>query len=278
MAVDVDALGARFQLIDHKKALDIVTAIAEPPVLTRTIEGASTVEVTCADASRKLLRDPAVATRSVVVVDAIRFELVALTKTGNRYKLTFEDEVVAKLRRETKRLSVHAGRVTRADFARRLAREAKVDLAVDPSLDKRRVRTAFERSHGQKTNSWDILGSDVAEPVHVRRFSDGTRLVLGGDEWLAGRFKRIRIAEHTGAVNDINFDLDTGKRASRATLDVDVKAWTIPPGAPVGLDDMGPADGNWLVSEVSQPLTSSRGTVTLTRPRHQLPEPKKKDG
>lgn len=270
-----DAFDGRFKLVDHKKALDIIEALTEPPALTRTIEGASTVEVTCADAPRALVRSPVVAARSWVDVDGIRFELVALSKSGDRYKLTFEDEIAAKLRRETKKLSVHAGRVTRADFARRLAREAGVKILVDPALDKRKARTAFERSHGSKTNSWDILGSDVAEPVHARRFSDGTQLLVGSDEWLAGRFKTTAVSEHTGAVHNIDFDLDTGKRASRATLDVDATAWSIPPGAPVALSGMGPADGRWLVSQVAQTLTSSRGTVTLTRARHVLPEPKK---
>lgn len=39
------------------------------------------------------------------------------------------------------------------------------------------------------------------------------------------------------------------------------------------LKELGPADGLWLVSEVSQALTSPRASVTLVRKRHVLKEP-----
>lgn len=269
------SLDDQLSLVDHQHALDIIAAIAEPPIVTLTIDGASTIEITCGDATRKLLRDPDVATRATLASGGRTFELAQVAKTGDRYKLTFEDQVAAQLRRQTGHLVVKAGHMSREEFARKLAREAAVAIAVDPGHPEK-VHTPLQRSVGGKTNSWDILGSDVASPINWRRFSDGTQLVIGGDAWLISRYTLTTISENTGAVGNIDFNLDTGKRASTATVTVDADQWALIPGAGVVLEDMGPADGTWLVQEFSRPMTSTRGSVTLTRAKHVLPEPNSK--
>lgn len=271
-----DDLGAQLTLVDNPRSVDIINTI-ESAGLTETIDGASSLEVTCGDATRQLLLAPEVATRSVAVVAGISYEVAGLRKSGDRYTLVFEDQVVAKLRREDKHLVRKGGTTTRADFARHLAREAGVAISVDPDLDRRKVATPLERSaSGQKSNSWDVLGSDVAEPLHARRFSDGTQLLIGGDNWLAARHAVIELRENVGAVGNIDFDLDQGKRASTATVTVDADLFAARPGYAVSLAGMGPADGRWLVQQFTRLLTSSRGTVTLTRARHVLAEPKPK--
>ncbi|MDI6911486.1 NlpC/P60 family protein [Nocardioides sp.] len=265
-------------LLNHQRARNLVLdeAVADQPTIKLTMDGANTLDVPVVDAERKVLRSPLTQYRSWAEVAGVRFELVGFSKIGSRFTLHFEDGIAAALRRRTKPLSAPAGSTTRQEFAIRLAREAKVPYAVDPTK-RAKVSSVLERSAaGQKTNSWDVLG-DMAEAIHWRRFSTGTSLVVGGDEWLMERDRKpIRLREHAGGVHDIDFDLDIAKRVSEATLTVDSKLWTLRPGSVCTMgDDMGPAEGKWLVGEFTRPLASTRATVRLIRARHVLKEPKR---
>lgn len=270
---NADLLLQELTLRGRARSMELVEAITDPPVLTRTIDGASTLEVVVKDTRRKLLRSGVFDTRSFATVDDINFELVAVSKAGDRVTLTFEDAIVAALRRKTDKLSVPAGSTTRREFARRLAKEARVDVDVDP--EKRGVvHSALERSvAGQKSDSWTVLG-EVADAVNWRRFSTGRQLVIGSDKWLMDRGPAgWTVREHTGPVHDVDFDLDVGKRASEASFEVDARRWSVWPGRAVEVGDLGPADGKWLVAEFTRALTRQRATVKLVRARHVLKEP-----
>lgn len=275
---DLSSLVEELRIVSQtrrRKALDIIGAVREAPTMRRTIDGASVLTVTAADHKRKLLNSPVIDERSWAEAAGMNFELVGVSKSGDDLTLTFEDAIVAALRRRTKPLSVPAGTTTRARFVARLAREARVDYAVDP--EKRSVvQSPLQRSiGGEKSNSWDVLGADVAEPINWRRFSDGRRLVVGGDDWLMGRKRPLVLREHTDGVQSIDFDLDVAKRASTAKVQCDARLLKITPGDPVRVHGVGPGDGLWLVSEVDQRLTTTRCDVTLTRKTHTLKEPKR---
>lgn len=275
-AVEYDKLVGQLKLVNNKAgaSMRIIGAVSAPPLMGLTIDGASTLTVTVADHDRTLLQHPTTGERTWAQVAGIHFELVALGKAGDYLTLTFEDGIVAALRRHDKPLTAKANTTTRAAFAARLAKEARVPFLVDPTHTEK-VHTPLQRSaDGQKSNSWEVLGSDVAEPIQWRRFSDGSRLVVGGDAWLMSGYKKpVTLREHRGGVQDIDFDLDVAKRASAATLTIDTRFMELRPGAPVRLEDLGPGDGLWLVSTVSQTLTSTTATVELTRKRHVLDEP-----
>lgn len=270
----VDELKIVSQSRKHR-ALDIIGSVAEPPALQATINGASTLKVRVADHHRELLRSDVVDERSWAVAAGMNFELVAVSKSGDFLTLTFEDAIVAALRRRTKPLSAPAGTTTRARFTTRLAREARVPHRVD-STHKGVVQTPLQRSiGGEKSNSWEVLGSDVAEPINWRRFSDGKHLVVGGDEWLMSRLKPRALRERNDGVQSIDFDLDVAKRASTAKVTIDSRLLALTPGDPVRIHGCGPGDGLWLVSDITRKLTSPRGDVTLTRKQHVLTEPKR---
>lgn len=276
MTVDRDELLRRLRLVNNKAgvALGILEAVSAPPVLTRTIDGASTLTIEVRDWERTIVHSGALESRSWAVALGLHFELVAVTKTGDGLRLVFEDAIAAALRRRTKPLSIPAGSATRREVFIRLAREVDVKYLVDPD-QRRKIARVIERSAGkQRTSSWDV-GREVAADVNWRFFSDGRRMVAGSDDWLFNRDRRPSvIAERNGAVHTIDFDLDTGKRASEATVSVDAGLWTLPPGAAVTVEHMGPANGRWLVKEFTRTLTSTRGTVSLIRKRHELAEPK----
>lgn len=268
----------RFRLVNHRRDRNLLLAeaLSGPPMMTLTMDGASTLEVPISDADRKILRTELIEYRSWAEVDDIRFELVRLRKQGNRFTLEFEDSIAAALRRRRKPLSVPAGSTTRREFGIRLAREADVPYSIDPEKRPKVSRVLERSASGQDSDSWTVLG-EMAEEIRWRRFSNTRRLILGSDDWLLARDDNpVRLREHRGGVHDIDFDLDVGKRASTATLKVDAKLWRLRPGDVARLDDdMGPARGRWLVREVRGPVTSTLTDVTLTRARHVLKEPKK---
>lgn len=256
--------------------------------LMRDLDGASTLTVGLHDPHRLLVRQTPQWRRTVVAVDGIGFELVQVRKTGSGLSLTFEDAVVAKLRRYDRALVVAAGTTTRQEFAARLAREAGVGYVgqTDELLTGRKrgrspVRNQFGRgtisSKGtpeQRESSWDATGrlfSDIGQ----RRFSDGQRLVTGSDHWLYALTVPTVIREHTGPVDDVDFDFDTGKPANTASFTVDASRWAYPPAHPLLFEDLGVGDGRWLVQTVTRPLFSVRATVTATRGKADLPEPPK---
>lgn len=278
MPVEISRLVDELQLVNHKKtrSLDLIEAIVEPPQMTLTMDGASTLTLTVADHRRKLLNSAIVGVRSWAVVGKAHFELVGLSKSGERFTLTFEDAIVAALRRRTKPLSVPAGSTSRREFAIRLAREARVGHAVDPEKRGNVQRVLERSSSGQKSDSWEVLG-EVAEDVRWRRFSDTRRLIMGSDDWLMGRDSNPTVLrEGSGPCISIDFDLDVAKRASEATVEVDASLWSLLPGSVVRIPDLGDASGKWLVAEYDRALTTTRATAKLIRKRHELKEPKRR--
>lgn len=277
MTVAASELVDRLVIRDRNRprGFDLAPAFDGSPDMTRTIDGASTLTVRVVDADRKIIGSGVLTERLTAIAAGLHWELVATKKSGSRLELTFEDAIVAALRRRTDRLSIPAGTITRREFGMRLAREARVKHAIDDTK-RGKVNSELTRSARgeEKENSWDVLGS-AAEEVQWRRFSTGKQLVMGSDNWLIGRDARpVKLREHRGAVQDIDWDLDTGKRASKCTVVVDaVLMNAFEPGGVVIVEDQGPADGRWLVQEFARPLASVRGSVTLTRAQHALKEP-----
>src|SRR6516162_4323760 len=66
----------------------------EDVVVSRTIEGASTVAVTVSDRDRKLLRSGILSHRLTTEIDGLFFTLVSVEKQGSDLHLTFEDREI----------------------------------------------------------------------------------------------------------------------------------------------------------------------------------------
>lgn len=252
----------------------IADAIIGRPTWVTAIDSANRVEFQVADTDRRLRRELDINERSWASLGDVRFELTAVRKDSTGHlTLVYEDAIVAKLRRQTKRLAIPANTLSRGQIARKLADEANVESAIDPG-HREKVRDVVERSvGGTDTSSWDLL-ADVVEVINWRRFSDGRRLVVGSDDWLLERDEDVtRISENAGPFHRITWDLDVGKRVPEAYVDADFTRVALRPGEAVRVEGEGPADGRWLVAKITRPLHSTRGTIQLTRKRHELDEP-----
>lgn len=257
--------------------LELEDALAAPPEIELSMEGACTLTMVVADATRRLIRSPLIREKSWSEVAGIRFELAKIGKTGDRVTLTYEDGPTAALRRRDSKLVIRGGTMTRTGVLEKLAKEAGVAASIDPGDGRGKVANPIRRSAQgpDKTNSWDLSG-EIAEEVHWRRFSTGLALVAGSDEWLMSRGDPVRLAENTGAVNSIDFDLDARKRASTATVYLNATLGAVPPGQLIILgEDAGPAEGRWLANRFRRSLSSTQATLELVRERHELKEPKR---
>jgi hypothetical protein len=83
----------------------------------------------------------------------------------------------------------------------------------------------------------------------------------------------MTLNESTPGVTTIDFDIDNGKVKSELTITARASRWFAPPGSVVKLDDLGPADGTWLVHNMRRSLYERDATITLKRPTKPLPEP-----
>lgn len=268
----------RMKLIipDQKSSLLLQDAIVGRPELTLTTDGASTLRITVEDRDRKLASSEAFTSRSWATLEdlGINFELAQATKTGHQVALTFEDAIAAALRKETKRRRWAAGAATRREIIIQLARGAQAKYSVDP--DKRKpVQSVVKRD--RDNNSWDLSGT-LASDIQWRRFSNGKQLIAGGDDWLLerGGRKPHEITENTGPWGSVDYDLDTGKRASTATVTVDAEQGAILAGDGARIRDDYPATaGLWIITEYRQDLGAPTATLTLGRKQHTLKEPKR---
>ena len=218
--------------------LDVRGAITSI-TLERTIEGASTVEITLQDPDSRLLgkqkvwepkpkkgkkrdvdRDvygsaivkPLARGRTMEIrLDGVVYRLVKLSKNGDDVSLTFEDRVVYWLRRKGgangKPRRVNRSKVTRAQFILSLVRELKServrfvcpDLNVKQPIDQGATNTSVRHKKGGK--------------------SKGKGLEVGGDVTVKGRratAEQRRIGERVLAVAN---DLDAGSKATLALIE-----------------------------------------------------------
>lgn len=132
----------------------------------------------------------------------------------------------------------------------------------------------FQRggTDGTVEDSWACL-QRLASEVGWRCF------VADGVVWFAAETTLIKakplaaLSEQTLGVSTIDFDVDNGKADSEATVDARASRLGFPPGSVVELDDCGPADGRWLVKDITRGIFDAHATLTLKRPTVPLPEP-----
>lgn len=264
---------------------DVATAITAAD-LDRPIDGAPTLSLTLEDPKRQLLRSGIFDSRITCQIETYGFayELAQVRKTGDGLQLTFEDLVVASLRRHTDPLKVAAGTMSRADFVvqRLLAEEpwikpnvagtarqlAKVELARgNPD------RTTGAAADQTPEDSW-TAGKRVLGEIGWRLFvGSPNQLNITNDEWIMRYDSAYRFAEFVDGVDVIDFDWDSGKPVATATITVRAKRYFAAPGVPVDLADVGLGSGKWIISDIKQSLFSSLQTVTVIKPQPLLPEP-----
>lgn len=132
----------------------------------------------------------------------------------------------------------------------------------------------FQRggSDGTVENSWDCL-QRLASEVNWRCFVVGDTCYFISDDELMKAKPTAVLNEQSPGVSAIDFDLDTGKPLDQVTITCRAKRWYALPGAVIQLEQMGPADGRWLVNDLRRGIFDANTTITLQRPSKKYVEP-----
>jgi cell wall-associated NlpC family hydrolase len=267
-----------------KHHADLAGAITEVTV-RQTVTGASTVDVTLADAKRTLVTSAALTTRSRIVLDGAGYALVSVAKNGARVSLTFEDDAVAELRTHAGSRKAAAGTTTRAGFVTALIREVPdLRVVVAPGSSRNlvelsrgsgsTVRSAATRAKEDREDTWTAAGRIMGE-IGWRVYCYRGTVYVAPDSWLiAHNGKPFVLSPDSKGVHDIDFQWDTGKPSATATITADAGFRDFAPGSPITLQKLGPANGSWLVETIERSTYSKKVTVSAIRPQPVLPEPK----
>lgn len=134
-------------------------------------------------------------------------------------------------------------------------------------------RYAFTRGQtGKREDSWSAAVR-MAKEVNWYIFTVDNTLYYVSANDLRYSIPYDTISEDSDGIDTIDYDLDTGRPVNELTITAHFDRWQAPPGAPIEIEDSGPADGRWLVWEVRRPLYSNVGEITCKLPSPPLPEP-----
>jgi hypothetical protein len=125
---------------------------------------------------------------------------------------------------------------------------------------------------GIRQDSWACL-QQLAQQVNWRCFVNEGAVYFVSETTLLKAKPTLTIDENVVGVDGIDFDIDNGKVKSTVTVTARANRWGSPPGVVVVLDNCGPADGRWLVEEVSRDLFNADATITLKRATKPFLEP-----
>lgn len=126
----------------------------------------------------------------------------------------------------------------------------------------------------EKEDSWTCM-QRLAEEVQWRSFEVSGAVYFISEPYLFKSAPRATISEETDGVDWIDYDLDIGKKNSTITITAYLDRWEAPPGCVIAIKDSGVINGKWLLTEIRRTFFSPLATITLKKPRAQLPEPKR---
>lgn len=262
---------------DQTRAAEI-HELVEAADIVRTIDGAPTLTVVAVDPERFLNSIQLLSYRCVFTLDALAYELVGVKKSGDAFTMTFEDVRVAEMRRQITPRKVPANTLSRVEFAYALISELPPTDFVTPSIDLEVTHNELARGKDKPTagqppeDTWKAL-TRIFNEVKWRFWVDGGRIFAAPDTYLVGLPPTATIAEHSGGVDNIDFDLDAGKRIQKATITAVSDRWTLPIGAHIIFNDQGPTGGDWIISEFRRSLFGPMATITAVKPVFPLVEP-----
>jgi hypothetical protein len=135
----------------------------------------------------------------------------------------------------------------------------------DPSTTKKGKK-------GQPENSWECM-QRLAQEVNWRAFFVSGRFYYMSEDALFKSKPVAKIHEFDDGIAALDGDYDVNKKVATMDLSVRLDRWQLPPGCVVVLQDVGPWNGRWLVTEVTRDLFKSDASVRLKKPDPKLPEP-----
>jgi len=129
---------------------------------------------------------------------------------------------------------------------------------------------------GKPESSWDAI-QRLADEVAWHAFMDRGRLYYVSDDWLMRQKARYIIDEDDDGVQEINFDIDSGKVSSDVQVSARAEVFDVPVGCVIAIRECGIANGRYVVRSVRQSIYDLGCDITLQAPTPALPEPQAED-
>jgi hypothetical protein len=135
---------------------------------------------------------------------------------------------------------------------------------------------------GDKSNSTYILTKEdswtcmqrLAGEIGWRCFCISGTIYFISDNWLFRSKPFMTINEDHDGIDWIDYDYDEGKKVATVTVTCHLSRWSAPPGSVVAIANQCTlVDGRYLVNDVQRSLYDATATITLKKPRPELPEP-----
>lgn len=284
---DVDealaTLGSKASMLVGGKQVkaNIREAITSTSV-TRTIDGAPTLTLGVTDPHREIIASNIFGHRLTTHLKPFTYEVVSISKSGTAYTVTCEDQAVAALRHQKGHLKVKAGRMTHIEFARQMVRDVRWLKFRAPYT--KAIKSLKELTRGdpkskdsEPESTWDAL-QRIASERGWRCFIRGVDEVwYVPDTYLFDQAPMYTLREGHNGVDNMDFEIDEGQPVAELSFTARSAMWAIPPGIVVSVEGLGPANGKWLVAEVSRTPDSLTTGGRLVKPQPTLPEPKDDD-
>ncbi len=125
-------------------------------------------------------------------------------------------------------------------------------------------------------NYWDALQRLATDDDRGwRAFEVANTIFFAGEADLFRGRPRALLSEYTDGVLGIDFGANDTKVVSECVVSCYADMWAAPPGSVVLLEEMGPANGRWLVADIDRKdLFDDLTTITLRKPAEEMPEPR----
>jgi len=121
-------------------------------------------------------------------------------------------------------------------------------------------------------DSWTCI-LRLAKEVNWEAFFVGGTFYYISDDDLIKQQPLLTLDEYDDGIVDVSGDYHTNKKAGTLTVTARAGRWAAPPGSVVIIENMGPYNGRWLVSQYDRGMFDLNVTITLNKKNPALPEP-----
>jgi cell wall-associated NlpC family hydrolase len=133
------------------------------------------------------------------------------------------------------------------------------------------VATAQGNKVVVREDNWACL-TRLAQEIGYRCFCVSGTVYFIDDYTLFHQRVAMTLDEATVGVDSIDPNFVQGKENQTVTVSCRAERWACPPGAVAAIENLGPASGRWLCTDIQRSLFDPAATITLSKPVASIPE------
>lgn len=127
-------------------------------------------------------------------------------------------------------------------------------------------------SDDPQEDSWTAI-ERLAQEVKWHAYMRNGAVWYASDDFLVKQPPKYVFGEFAQGIDDLSFNVDTRGQTDDGTIHCEAKRYAVSPGDCIELKHEGPADGMWIVYDVSRSAGSSTAELRIRRPVKALDEP-----